>query len=110
VTRGDTSMIPREVALCLYRVAQEALANVIRHSGARSVELSLHREGSDLLLEVTDDGQGFAPGERKSGTGIGLLSATERVRAVGGALTVISQAGAGTTVRVAVPLRETQHA
>jgi signal transduction histidine kinase len=109
-SHGDTSAIPRDVALCLFRVAQEAVNNVIRHSRARSIDLALRREGTALLLQVTDDGRGFPAGARDQATGLGLRSATERVRAVGGTLAVESAPGAGTTVRVAVPLREAEDA
>jgi two-component system sensor histidine kinase UhpB len=100
----DTGSVPPDVALCVYRVAQEALNNVVRHSRARRVDLSLHCRTEELLLEVADDGQGFAfiPPSRRSG--LGLRSAAERVRAVGGYLSVNSSPGAGTTVRVTVPL------
>jgi signal transduction histidine kinase len=107
VNHADTSAIPRDIALCLFRVVQEALNNVIRHSGARGVDLSLRREGTTLLLQITDDGRGFTPCALEAGSGLGLYSVTERVRAVGGATTVDSAPGAGTTLRVAVPLEET---
>jgi two-component system sensor histidine kinase UhpB len=100
----DPSVIPQDVALCLYRVVQEALNNVIRHSAARRVDVLLGLEGRHLALRVTDDGRGFNPAPAGQGTGLGLRSAAERVAAVGGRLTVESAPGAGTTVRVAVPL------
>jgi two-component system sensor histidine kinase UhpB len=102
--RCDPSAIPQDVALCLYRVVQEALNNVIRHAGARRVDVLLRLEGSHLALRVTDDGRGFDPAPAGQGTGLGLRSAAERVAAVGGRLMVDSAPGAGTTVRVAIPL------
>jgi two-component system sensor histidine kinase UhpB len=101
--QGETSTIPRDVALCLFRVAQEGLTNVVRHSGARGVELSLRREGNELRLRVTDDGRGFNP-STLDGAGLGLYSVAERVRGVGGRMAVDSAPGAGTTLRVVVPL------
>jgi signal transduction histidine kinase len=92
------------VALCLYRVVQEALNNVVRHSGARRANVLLHLEGGHLALRVTDDGRGFESAPAGRSTGLGLRSAAERVAAVGGLLTVESAPGAGTTVRVAIPL------
>jgi len=103
---GDTAAVPKDVALCVYRVAQEALSNVIRHSGAHSVDLVLRLEAGDLVLQVTDDGHGL----QNPGQGLGLRSAAERVRAVGGVLRVESPAGQGTTVSVAVPLNGSVHA
>jgi signal transduction histidine kinase len=104
VNHCDTSGISREVALCLYRVAQEAFSNVIRHSGANNVELSLSREGPELRLQVTDDGRGFVPFAPDRVGGLGLHSAAERLGSVGGTLTVDSAPGAGTTLRAAVRL------
>jgi two-component system sensor histidine kinase UhpB len=105
VNHCDTSGIPGEVALCLYRVTQEALNNVIRHSEARRVEVTLRREEAHLILQVTDDGRGMRSSPAQ-GTRLGLQSVAERVASVGGLLTVESTPGAGTTVRVAVPLDE----
>jgi signal transduction histidine kinase len=99
----DPAEVPPDVALCLYRVLQEALTNVVRHSGARQVEVLLELEGPGLALRITDDGRGFATAAGRS-PGLGLRSATERVAAVGGTLTVDSAPGTGTTVRAAIPL------
>jgi two-component system, NarL family, sensor histidine kinase UhpB len=103
---GDTAAVPKDVALCVYRVAQEALSNVIRHSGAHSVDLRLRLEAGDLVLQVTDDGHGL----QTRGQGLGLRSAAERVRAVGGELRIESPPGHGTTVSLAVPLNGRNHA
>ena len=104
VSDGDTSDLPHDVSLCLYRVTQEAMSNVIRHAGARRVDLVLRHEGQDLVLQVSDDGRGIGPDGRGEGTGMGLRFAAERVSAVGGMLSVESTRGIGTTVRVVVPL------
>src|SRR5262245_25368613 len=104
VSHGETSEIPPDIALCLFRVAQEALTNVIRHSGAHVVDLSLDREAGELRLKVRDDGRGFTPGAARNGNGLGLYHVTERLGAFGGSLTLESAPGAGTTLRVAVPL------
>ena len=104
VNQCDPSGIPQDVALCLYRVVQEALNNVVRHSGAGRVDVLLRLEGSDLILGVTDDGRGFDSAPGRPTPGLGLRSAAERVAAVGGVLTVASAPGAGTTVRAAIPL------
>jgi two-component system sensor histidine kinase UhpB len=101
---GDISGIPRDIALCVFRVAQEALNNAVRHSGARTVDLSVQRTGADLLLQVTDDGRGFAVDALEPGPGLGLRSARDRVGSVGGTLAVETEPGAGTTVRVTIPL------
>jgi len=111
VPEGDTSALPPEVALCLYRVAQEALTNVVRHAEARRVDLALRHPGAGPVLEVTDDGRGLgATAADGAGPGLGLRSASERVAAVGGTLTVADAPGGGTTVRVTIPLGETRDA
>ena len=87
----------------LYRVAQEALHNALRHAGASGVRVALSKAPRQVVLEVTDDGHGFAP-EAPSG-GLGLASMRERAAAAGGALTIRSAPGAGTTVAADRPGR-----
>ncbi|HEY0719597.1 MAG TPA: GAF domain-containing sensor histidine kinase [Streptosporangiaceae bacterium] len=89
----------REAAL--YRVAQEALHNALRHAGAGEITVSLSRSPRRVVLEVTDDGCGFAPG---APGGLGFASMRGRAAAAGGTLTIRSAPGAGTAVRLAVPL------
>ena len=85
----------------VYRVAQEALHNALRHAQPRTVEISLAADGGALTLEVRDDGKGFNPADVAS---LGLASMRERARAAGGRLAVASQPGRGTTVRLEVPV------
>jgi signal transduction histidine kinase len=111
VQAGETTGLPPEVALCLYRVAQEALANVVRHAGACRVAVVLRRTADGVDLEITDDGRGLgatAPGE--TARGLGLRSASERVAAVGGTLTLANAPGGGTTLGVTIPLGKTRDA
>jgi two-component system sensor histidine kinase UhpB len=107
---GDSSAVPRDVALCVFRVAQEVLNNVVRHSGAHSVDLLLRCDGDEVRLAVADDGHGFAPSTPGFNFGLGLHSAAERVASVGGTLAIESTPGAGTTVCVAIPIRESDGA
>jgi signal transduction histidine kinase len=86
----------------LYRVAQEAIGNALRHSGARQVAVCLSRRQRAVVLEVTDDGSGFEP--RGPHAGLGLASMRERAGSVGGKLTITSAPGTGTRVRLSVPL------
>jgi len=86
----------------LYRVAQEALHNALRHAGATRIGVRLSRTPRRVILEVTDDGSGFAPG---APGGLGFASMRGRAASAGGTLTIRSAPGAGTTVRLAVPLR-----
>ena len=82
----------------LYRIAQEALTNVAKHSGARSVELILERRADHVLLVVEDDGAGFDPGN--STQGFGLLGMQERASLVGATLEIEAAVGRGTTILV----------
>jgi two-component system, chemotaxis family, sensor kinase Cph1 len=95
--------MPREVESCLYRVVQEALTNVIKHADAAHVSVLLAPGDRDLTLIVEDDGAGFEPADVPSER-LGLVGMTERVALVDGSLTVESAPGAGTTLRVTVPL------
>jgi signal transduction histidine kinase len=89
----------REAAV--YRVAQEALHNALRHSGASEVRVSLAEHQRRVVLEVTDDGQGFAA--QPAPGGLGLSSMRERAAAVGGTLTIRSAPDAGTRIRFSLP-------
>jgi signal transduction histidine kinase len=91
---------PRETVL--YRVAQEAISNALRHSGSEHVSVSLRARQRAVVLEVADRGTGFDPAS--PGGGLGLDSMRERAASVAGTLTVSSRPGAGTTVRLIVPL------
>ena len=94
-----------ELSLAFFRIAQEALNNVWKHSKADTVTIALSREGRNIVLVVKDNGIGFAPGDRApSGRGIGLGNMRERADAVGGAVEVRSTPGAGTTLRAHAPL------
>ncbi|MET9505763.1 GAF domain-containing sensor histidine kinase [Streptomyces sp. NPDC006622] len=86
------------------RVAQEALHNALRHSGAEHVDVSLHKRGPDTVLRVTDDGSGFDPTTvRRAGRHLGLVSMRDRAGGIGGSLTVESAPGKGTTIEMEAP-------
>ena len=88
----------------LLRVAEEALSNAMRHSGASAVAVRLTGDGGAVVLSVTDDGQGFDPAARSiASRKLGLTSMRERVEALGGTLQITSAAGRGTTVLASVP-------
>jgi signal transduction histidine kinase len=99
---GETPAIDQSVALCLYRVAQEALMNAIKHSGARRISVDLTCDPSSVALTIADDGRGFVVDGVLNG-GLGLLSMRERVESVGGRLEVHAPKS-GTRVRVTVPI------
>ena len=106
----DLRSVPADVALCLYRVTQEALQNVVRHAKASQVRVVVTRDGTDLLLTIGDDGRGFDLAERRGRGGLGLISLDERVRLVRGRLTIDSQPQRGTEIQVVVPLAEIRDA
>jgi two-component system sensor histidine kinase UhpB len=93
--------LPPEVETVIYRVAQEAMTNATRHSGAKRIDVSLGRVDSRVVLEVSDDGKGFAFAEE--GKGLGLSGMRERALLVDGTLEIDSRPGKGTTVRLEVP-------
>ncbi len=105
--RGLEERLPGEVALALYRVAQEALSNAGRHAQASHVQVVLSRQPSAVTLEICDDGIGFdpnAPSAENGRHGLGLLGMRERMRMIGGELTIVSAPGQGTLVRGQAPL------
>ncbi|MFP1623622.1 GAF domain-containing sensor histidine kinase [Streptomyces sp. 5K101] len=96
--------LPAAQEEALLRVAQEALHNALRHSGADRVDVVLVRRGQGALLSVTDDGKGFEPRTvRRAGRHLGLVSMRDRAGGVGGTLSVASAPGKGTTIEMEVP-------
>lgn len=95
--------VPDAVALCACRVAQEALQNAVKHSGATAIDVDITGSSSLLSLRVTDNGRGFDP-RASQGSGIGLLSMRERVELNGGRLAIHTEAARGTTIEAALPL------
>lgn len=96
--------LPAAQEEALLRVAQEALHNALRHSGARAVDVALVRRGQGAVLTVTDDGKGFEPlAVRRAGRHLGLVSMRDRAGGVGGRLSVESAPGRGTTIEMEVP-------
>lgn len=98
---GSFAATNGETALCLYRVAQEALRNVVTHANARRVDVRLLEEDDRVELSIVDNGKGFNIVEARERTrGLGLISMTERVRLVGGEVAVTTEINRGTTVHV----------
>jgi len=99
--------VPRlddETEIAVYRVAQEALANAIRHANARRIDLDLRSDGGTLVLEVRDDGRGFDRSASRTDS-LGLASMEERALSLGGRLEIASTPGRGSCVRLECPLR-----
>jgi PAS domain S-box-containing protein len=98
----DAEPLPPLLQTTVYRVLQEALTNVARHAGARSVSVRLVRDEATVELGVQDDGAGFEPGD---GGRLGLRGMRERAALLGGSVEVESQPGAGTTITAYLPVR-----
>jgi PAS domain S-box-containing protein len=98
-----------EIETACYRIAQEAMTNVVRHSGAKTVQIELMRSGQQFVLVVADDGPGFdvtaALARASAGASLGLLGMRERAALVGGHVTIASGPDRGTIVRATFPLR-----
>jgi signal transduction histidine kinase len=95
--------VPHDLTLCLYRIAQEAMQNTVKHSGAREVAMRIIGDDHGLTLTIIDDGIGFDMATVHD-AGLGLMSMRERLEPFGGALTILSAPGAGTCVKAVVPL------
>jgi signal transduction histidine kinase len=103
--RDVTDDVPRPIALALYRIVQESLRNVARHSGATAASVVLAGEHGDRLsLFVIDNGKGFDVDKAKISPGLGLVSIEERARHIGASVTIDSMPDAGTRLTVQVPL------
>ena len=96
--------IPREVALCLFRITQEALQNVKRHSRADSAEVRVEGTEQKIYLSISDTGLGFDTGVDAAQSGIGIRSMEERVRLVGGQFALFTRHLEGTKIEVSVPI------
>jgi signal transduction histidine kinase len=89
----------------VFRIAQEALHNALRHAGARAVRVRLEERPGEVVLSVADDGRGFDPdAPALRSRSLGLTSMEERAAALGGTLRIASARGAGTTVDLELPL------
>lgn len=106
VTDGLRRRLPPDVELVLYRVVQEALTNVAKHSAASLARVSLSRRRNEVTLGIEDNGVGFEPADKtqSNGTGLGLFGMRERLALVGGDAQIDSVKGQGTTITAHVPI------
>jgi signal transduction histidine kinase len=95
--------IPKDVTLCLYRITQEALQNVVKHSGAAAAEVELLAHSDEIELCISDSGRGFDVESVRGVVGLGLISMRERLRLIGGHLSIESEPSHGTQIRVRIP-------
>jgi len=103
-SEGFPANLPKDVTLCVFRIIQESLRNVIKHSGAHKAEIVLERLPTELRARVTDHGCGFDTNTEKLTSGLGLIGMTERLRLVGGQIAIWSAPQKGTRIEVLVPL------
>ena len=101
----DVDQPTQALSLCLYRIAQEALRNVARHSGANSVEIALRAFGGGVELAVRDNGVGFDPTRKQGRPSLGLAGMRQRLALVDGELLINSAPGGGTSVVARAPLK-----
>jgi PAS domain S-box-containing protein len=104
VHRGISARFPVHATSTLYRIAEDVLANVAQHAHARRVWVTLSRANEGIRLAIRDDGAGFSPSAVEPGLGLGIVAMRERLRAVGGSLSISSRPGAGTKVVALAPL------
>lgn len=101
---GFPADLPNEVTLCVFRIAQEALHNCVKHSSARTARVLLETSGERVSLSVSDDGCGFEMDSAAMKKGLGFTSVRERLRNVDGKLQIHSQPAQGTVIAISVPL------
>jgi PAS domain S-box-containing protein len=98
----ETLLLPEDLFLSIYRILQELLTNVLKHSGAKKVAIRFENKGESLIMTVTDDGKGFDPKQKAKGSGIkNMIARTESQK---GTLELITSPGAGCTYRASFPL------
>jgi len=103
-TDGEFASIGPEAGLCLYRIAQEALRNVVAHAGASRADVRLCRKDHQAEITITDDGHGFDLNDPERRHGLGLVSITERAKLAGGTVSIETGLNRGTHVRATIPV------
>lgn len=96
--------IPPDVSLCFFRIIQEALNNIVKHSAAKRAQVNLSTDDSRICLRIVDAGVGFDMGSQKARTGVGLASMRERLRVLGGRIAIRSRPMEGTEIQAEAPL------
>jgi signal transduction histidine kinase len=103
-------LCPNDSAINLYRIVQEGINNVVKHSGATGAKLLVSRSPREVEVLIVDDGRGFSPaGDAVRRPGFGLTGLSERARILGGTLSIDSAPGRGTTVRLRLPVQDGHH-
>ena len=102
--KGFPAVLSRDITLCVFRITQESLHNVVRHSGAHDAQVLLRRSASSVHLHVSDTGCGFDMQSSRAKSGLGFISMKERLRLVGGRISIRSQPCTGTQIDIVVPI------
>jgi len=102
--KGVPRLFPKDVSVCLFRIIQESLNNVVKHSNAASARVELTADNGELRLVVSDEGNGFDQHADAAKSSLGLISMRERVRLVNGKLSIRSHPGNGTRITATVPI------
>jgi two-component system, NarL family, sensor kinase len=100
---AENLRLPADLEMMIFRVVQECLTNIHRHSGSATAAISLSNSGQKLTLQIRDEGKGIAPDKLTGVAGVGLSGMRERVKGFGGELEILSD-GQGTLVRAVIPL------
>lgn len=98
--------LPSDLELCVFRITQECLQNIVKHSAAGRAHIQLDRNSGQLRLTVSDSGKGFVRSDAMQNGGVGLLSMQERAMSVGGRVLLTTSPGQGTEVALTVPLQQ----
>jgi PAS domain S-box-containing protein len=109
VSPDTIPVIQKDTALCLFRVCQEALGNVVKHSQVKEAKVQIFATKDEIDLEILDNGRGFDPEVHDTCSGIGLISMIERLRLVGGALRIQTSPGQGTRISAQAPITASSH-
>ena len=104
---GVPHSLSRDVSLCLFRVMQESLHNVAKHSRATKIDVELRGASNSLSLSISDNGVGFSPNTSKARAGLGLISMRERIHLIGGKFTITSNPDSGTRIEAKIPIANT---
>src|SRR4029077_12193072 len=103
-TEENVPPLAADISLCLYRIAQEALQNIVKHSHAHAAAVELRVQNGQALLRIVDDGVGISPEQQRIG-GMGLTGMRERILALDGTLNITSEPMKGTIIEGAVPVK-----
>jgi signal transduction histidine kinase len=102
-TEGSFDELPPAASLCIYRIVQEALQNVVKHARVTDASVQLRRSRGIVSLTIADRGAGMAPDRTSGAAGLGLVSIKERTRLINGTVHIQSMPNRGTTITVRIP-------